>query len=67
MESTDWLRGRFRSRQVQTVSLATHGEEVGRVCGVGFDLAAKHGDEVVDGAGAGIGVVAPDDVEEHLA
>ena len=36
------------------------GGEVGGVGGVVFDVAAEADDEVVDGAGVGVGVDAPD-------
>jgi hypothetical protein len=53
--------------EVELIALAADCDEVLGVCGIGFEFGAEGGDEVVDGAGAGVGVVAPDGVEEAFA
>ena len=59
--------GLARLRINEAVAFTADGEEVGGGGGVEFDFSSERGDEVIDGAGAGVGVVAPDDVEESFA
>lgn len=51
----------------ELVADAAHGEEVTRSGGIAFEVAAEADDEVIDGAGGGGGVEAPDAVEELIA
>ena len=48
----------------EAVADAADGGEVGGVGGVVLDVAAEADDEVVDGAGVGVGVEAPDLLED---
>jgi hypothetical protein len=51
----------------EAIADAADGEEVAGVCGVGFEVAAEADEEVVDGAGVGVLVDAPDVFEELFA
>lgn len=51
----------------ELVADAAHGEKVSGSCGIAFEVAAEADDEVIDGAGGGRGVEAPDAVEELIA
>jgi hypothetical protein len=51
----------------EAVAYPTHGDEVLRVGGVVFDVAAESDDEVVDGAGVGVFVDVPDLFEDLFA
>ena len=51
----------------ELIADAADGEQVDGVGRVGFDVAAKANDEVVDGAGVGVFVDAPDLLEDFFA
>jgi hypothetical protein len=54
-------------RTIQAIANTANGDEVAGGGGLRFEFGAEGGDEIIDGAEAGISLVAPDDIEELLA